>query len=331
MYCLESSYFFTFVFQNEILHVARQDPMQLCALFERVSGSMKLKGQYEEKKRIKRQAEEKHAEEAEQRSALAKRKGAIKAQKEEAEKYQQCQKEQVHSLMIFSLSVIFCRVSLSYFQNEAMLFGYMARIKQITSSESECRSKLDDFKEKQEAQVAKQEDLDRELNSFKKQKAVAQKQLVASEKEVEKFSSQLADLDRTKHESQSQNTVNRRKLDDADKRSKKSASALKQIKDQIAKKRIEIEGLRSHLGSVSSSKSSDISEADRERLAQLKHELAVRSKEVEEGLNKAQSSKKSLSNSVQHLVDHDLPMLQRKLDDYNSKVRFRAPLFGITC
>ena len=47
------------------------------------------------KKRIKRQAEEKHAEEAEQRSALAKRKGAIKAQKEEAEKYQQCQKEQV--------------------------------------------------------------------------------------------------------------------------------------------------------------------------------------------------------------------------------------------
>jgi chromosome segregation ATPase len=83
------------VFQNEILHVARQDPLQLCALFERVSGSMKLKGQYEEKKRIKRQAEEKHAEEAEQRSALAKRKGAIKAQKEEAEKYQQCQKEQV--------------------------------------------------------------------------------------------------------------------------------------------------------------------------------------------------------------------------------------------
>jgi chromosome segregation ATPase len=82
-------------FQNEILHVARQDPMQLCALFERVSGSMKLKGQYDEKKRIKRQAEEKHAEEAEQRSALAKRKGAIKAQKEEAEKYQQCQKEQV--------------------------------------------------------------------------------------------------------------------------------------------------------------------------------------------------------------------------------------------
>ena len=69
--------------------------MQLCALFERVSGSMKLKGQYEDKKRIKRQAEEKHAEEAEQRSSLAKRKGAIKAQKEEAEKYQQCQKEQV--------------------------------------------------------------------------------------------------------------------------------------------------------------------------------------------------------------------------------------------
>jgi chromosome segregation ATPase len=72
--------------------------MQLCALFERVSGSMKLKSQYEDKKRIKRQAEEKHAEEAEQRSALAKRKGAIKAQKEEAEKYQQCQKEQVHFL-----------------------------------------------------------------------------------------------------------------------------------------------------------------------------------------------------------------------------------------
>jgi hypothetical protein len=60
--------------------------MQLCALFERVSGSMKLKGQYEDKKRIKRQAEEKHAEEAEQRSALAKRKGAIKKQQEEAEK-----------------------------------------------------------------------------------------------------------------------------------------------------------------------------------------------------------------------------------------------------
>jgi chromosome segregation ATPase len=213
-----------------------------------------------------------------------------------------------------------------------MLFGYMGRIKQITSSEAECRSKLEDFKEQQEAQVAKQEDLDKELTSFKKQKAAAQKQLVTSEKEVEKFSSQLADLDRTKHENQSQNTVNRRKLDDVDKRSKKSASAVKQIKDQIAKKRIEIEGLRSHLASVSSSKSSDISEADRERLSQLKHELAVKSKEVEEGLNKAQTSKKSLTNSVQHLVDHDLPMLQRKLDDYNSKV-FPPPLspFSTNC
>jgi structural maintenance of chromosome 1 len=211
-------------------------------------------------------------------------------------------------------------IVIDVFQNEAMMFGYMARIKQITASEAECRSKLDDFKEKQEALVAKQEDLDAELTSHKKQKASAQKQLVTSEKEVEKFSSQLADLDRTKHESQSQNAVNRRKLDDVDKRSKKSASAVKQIKDQIAKKRIEIEGLRSHLASVSSSKSSDISEADRDRLAQLKHELAVKSKEVEEGLNKAQSSKKSLTNSVQHLVDHDLPMLQRKLDDYNSKV-----------
>ena len=205
-------------------------------------------------------------------------------------------------------------------QNEAMLFGYMARIKQITSSEGECRSKLEDLKDKQEAQAAKQEDLDREMTSFKKQKAAAQKQLVSSEKEVEKFSSQLADLDRTKHESQSQNAVNRRKLDDVDKRSKKSASAVKQIKDQIAKKRLEIEGLRSHLSSVSSSKSSDVSEEDRVRLSQLKHELAVKSKEVEEGLNKAQSSKKSLTNSVQHLVDHDLPMLQRKLDDFNSKV-----------
>ena len=42
-----------------------------------------------------------------------------------------------------------------------MLFGYMGRIKQITSSEAECRSKLEDFKEQQEAQVAKQEDLDK--------------------------------------------------------------------------------------------------------------------------------------------------------------------------
>ncbi len=75
-----------FFFQNEISHVARQDPMQLCALFERVSGSMELKGQDEDKKRFKRQAEDKHAEEAEQRSALAKRKGAIKKQQEEAEK-----------------------------------------------------------------------------------------------------------------------------------------------------------------------------------------------------------------------------------------------------
>jgi chromosome segregation ATPase len=99
--------------------------MQLCALFERVSGSMKLKSQYDEKKRIKRQAEEKHAEEAEQRSALAKRKGAIKAQKEEAEKYQQCQKEQVaysaitpsyfcepHFWLLLSTSFLFTFVNL---------------------------------------------------------------------------------------------------------------------------------------------------------------------------------------------------------------------------
>jgi hypothetical protein len=68
--------------------------MQLRALFERVSGSMELKGQDEDKKRFKRQAVEKHAEEAEQRSALAKRKGAFKKQKEEAEKQKQCLKEQ---------------------------------------------------------------------------------------------------------------------------------------------------------------------------------------------------------------------------------------------
>jgi hypothetical protein len=75
---------------------------------------MKLKGQYEEKKRIKRQAEEKHAEEAEQRSALAKRKGAIKAQKEEAEKYQQCQKEQVHFTLVSLFPCVFCYVHWLY-------------------------------------------------------------------------------------------------------------------------------------------------------------------------------------------------------------------------
>lgn len=158
--------------QMEIQSIVSKSEKDMAEFFERMSGSLALKADYDTALKKKKKAEEAHAQEAEVRQAIQKKKSSLKEQQKEAERYEELHKQE---------GDLFRR---------RLLLRALDQERELDSAASE----LEDCASRIGVKVAEAEALEAEVVALKKAKAKLQKELAKADKLREEAQVNVAKL-----------------------------------------------------------------------------------------------------------------------------------------
>mmetsp|Transcript_3027 Transcript_3027/g.4618 ORF Transcript_3027/g.4618 Transcript_3027/m.4618 type:complete len:1350 (+) Transcript_3027:171-4220(+) len=280
------------VFQGDVESVASKSPLELSKLIEQICGSDQLQREYEELKQRKETAEENAIFSMQKRKMYVTQRREVKAQKDEAEHFQQqCD-------------------ALDELQTELVLW----QILRLTSEMEVCQeNRAEAAKEGDEAAAAESE-IERDMVDKKRSLGRLSKQVAASEKECatkEKLLSALAP----------KLSVAREKLRKLEKRKTDQEKAKGKLEADLAAQEESLEGLRDDIALLE--------DAEEGLEKQLQDEsktggLHMGGKELEEysALREAASARTAKERSESLLLEQEVSSMRARIEELSSQESF---------